>query len=43
VAVRAIYLKKKKGVDMFATMKKGYAPWDEREKAALEKLAAKKA
>jgi basic amino acid/polyamine antiporter, APA family len=43
VVVRAWYLKKKKGVVMFATMKKGYAPWDEREKVALAELAAKKA
>jgi hypothetical protein len=43
VVVRAIWLKKKKGMDMLATMKKGYAPWDEQEKAALAKLAAKKA
>ncbi len=43
VVVRVIWLKKKKGVDMLATMKKGYAPWDEREKAAVAELAAKKA
>ena len=43
VVLRAMYLKRKKGVVMFATMKKGYAPWDEQEKAALAKLAAKKA
>ena len=43
VVVRAIWLKRKKGVVMFDTMKKGYAPWDERERAAVAELAAKKA
>ncbi len=40
---RALYLKKKKGVDMMATMKKAYEPWLAREKAAEAELAAKKA
>lgn len=43
VVVRAIWLKRKKGIDMIGTMRKGYAPWDEREKAAVAELAAKKA
>ena len=43
VVLRARYLKSRKGTDMIADMKKPYAPWLEREKAALAELAAKKA
>jgi APA family basic amino acid/polyamine antiporter len=43
VVIRAVWLKQKKGIDMIGTMKKGYTPWDEREKAAVAELAAKKA
>lgn len=41
VSGRAKYLKSKHGVDMFATMKKPYEPWAERETLAAAKLAAK--
>jgi APA family basic amino acid/polyamine antiporter len=40
---RAVYLKKKRGVDMMATMKKPYEPWLARERAAEAELAAIKA
>ncbi|MBL8966352.1 MAG: APC family permease [Spirochaetaceae bacterium] len=40
---RALYLKKKRGVDMIAAMKKPHEPWLAREKAAEAELAAQKA
>jgi len=42
VVLRIRFLKQKKGIDMFETMRKPYEPWIEREKAAQLELAQKK-
>jgi len=42
VVIRAKYLKNKHGIDMIAAMKKPYEPWIEREKLAVQQLAARK-